>query len=152
MAHKTLVDGTDYEIIGGKTLVDGTTYEIKSGKTLVGGTSYALEFVELLYDFGTIECTTSSRFGYQNILDIVNLPVSPSDCNAIIVDGVTYKMDVVTFVGTVQYCPPGTTQPTTTIDYPFSIEFVSTDGGDKQRRVIVYAYTAGTYNVSIGKV
>ena len=44
MAHKTLIDGTAYEIKGGKTLVNGTGYEIKSGKTLVGGTAYDVGF------------------------------------------------------------------------------------------------------------
>lgn len=45
MAHKTLVNGTAYEITGGKTLVDGTAYSIKNGKTLVGGTAYEVGFV-----------------------------------------------------------------------------------------------------------
>lgn len=44
MAHKTLVNGTAYEISGGKTLVDGTAYSIKNGKTLVGGTVYEVGF------------------------------------------------------------------------------------------------------------
>lgn len=44
MAHKTLIDGTAYEISGGKTLVDGTAYSIKSGKTLVDGTAYEIGF------------------------------------------------------------------------------------------------------------
>ncbi len=45
MAHKTLVNGTAYEISGGKTLVDATEYNIKNGKTLVDGTEYSIEFV-----------------------------------------------------------------------------------------------------------
>lgn len=44
MAHKTLIDGTAYEISGGKTLVNGTAYSIKNGKTLVGGTAYEVGF------------------------------------------------------------------------------------------------------------
>lgn len=44
MTHKTLIDGTDYEIAGGNTLVGGTAYRISSGKTLVGGTSYNVQF------------------------------------------------------------------------------------------------------------
>lgn len=47
MAHKTLVDGTAYEIKGGKALVDGTVYSIKNGKTLVGGTVYEIGFVKM---------------------------------------------------------------------------------------------------------
>lgn len=42
MAHKTLIDGTSYEISGGKTLVGGTEYEIPGGRTLIGGTGYAI--------------------------------------------------------------------------------------------------------------
>lgn len=44
MAHKTLVNGTSYEISGGKTLVNGTAYSISGGKTLVGGTAYKIGF------------------------------------------------------------------------------------------------------------
>lgn len=40
MAHKTLVNGTAYEISGGRTLVNGTGYSIKGGRTLVNGTGY----------------------------------------------------------------------------------------------------------------
>lgn len=48
MAHKTLINGTAYEIKGGKTLVNGTAYEIKGGKTLVGGTAYGIPFVKIV--------------------------------------------------------------------------------------------------------
>ena len=44
MAHKTLVNGTSYDITGGKTLVSGTAYSIAGGKTLVGGTGYDISF------------------------------------------------------------------------------------------------------------
>ena len=44
MAHKTLIGGTAYEIVGGKTLIGGTAYEIKGGNTLVGGTGYEIPF------------------------------------------------------------------------------------------------------------
>ena len=40
MAHKTLIDGTAYEVSGGKTLIGGTAYNIKAGRTLVDGTGY----------------------------------------------------------------------------------------------------------------
>ena len=48
MAHKTKVNGTNYEISGGKTLVNGTAYSIDKGKTLVGGTAYEVGFVALI--------------------------------------------------------------------------------------------------------
>lgn len=50
MAHKTLVNGTSYEISGGKTLVNGTAYSISGGKTLVGGTAYEIGFGQSIGD------------------------------------------------------------------------------------------------------
>lgn len=44
MAHKTLVDNTAYDIIGGKTLIDGTSYSVKNGKVWMGGTVYDVSF------------------------------------------------------------------------------------------------------------
>ena len=44
MAHKTLVNGTVYEVNGGKCLVNGTSYDIKKGRTLIGGTGYDITF------------------------------------------------------------------------------------------------------------
>lgn len=43
-AHKTLVNGTAYDVKGGKCLVGGTSYDIKKGKTLIGGTGYDITF------------------------------------------------------------------------------------------------------------
>lgn len=44
--HKTLVNGTVYEVKGGKCLVNGTAYSIKKGRTLIGGTGYDITFEE----------------------------------------------------------------------------------------------------------
>ena len=44
MAHKTLVNGTAYEVTGGKCLVNGTVYSIKKGRTLIGGTGDDITF------------------------------------------------------------------------------------------------------------
>lgn len=44
MAHKTLVDGTAYEVVGARPFVDGTAYSIKNGKALVDGTAYEISF------------------------------------------------------------------------------------------------------------
>lgn len=46
--HKTLVDGTAYEVKGGKCLVNGTVYSIKKGRTLIGGTGYDIAFEETI--------------------------------------------------------------------------------------------------------
>lgn len=42
--HKTLINGTAYEVKGGKCLVNGTVYNIKKGRTLIGGTGYDITF------------------------------------------------------------------------------------------------------------
>lgn len=44
MAHKTIVDGTVYDIGGGKTMVDRTVYNIQKGKTMVDGTVCEIAF------------------------------------------------------------------------------------------------------------
>lgn len=44
--HKTLVNGTAYEVKGGKCMVDGTVYNILKGRTLIGGTGYDITFPE----------------------------------------------------------------------------------------------------------
>lgn len=42
--HKTLVNGTVYEVKGGKCIVNGTVYNILKGRTLIGGTGYDITF------------------------------------------------------------------------------------------------------------
>lgn len=42
--HKTLVNGTAYEVKGGKCMVGGTVYNILKGRTLIGGTGYDINF------------------------------------------------------------------------------------------------------------
>lgn len=44
MSHKTLVNGTWYDVKGGKCLVGGASYDIKKGRTLIGGTGYDITF------------------------------------------------------------------------------------------------------------
>ena len=44
MAHKTLINGTSYDIKKGRTLIGGTDYDIKKGRTLIGGTGYDIKF------------------------------------------------------------------------------------------------------------
>lgn len=44
MSHKSLINGTAYEVNGGKCLVNGTVYNIKKGRTLVNGTGYDITF------------------------------------------------------------------------------------------------------------
>ena len=42
--HKTLVNGTAYEVKGGKCLVNGTVYSVKKGLALVDGTETEIKF------------------------------------------------------------------------------------------------------------
>ena len=42
--HKTLIDGTGYEVKSGRVLIAGTGYDIKKGRTLIGGTGYDIKF------------------------------------------------------------------------------------------------------------
>ena len=44
MSHKTLVNGTVYEVNGGKCLANGTAYDIKKGRTLINGTGEDIVF------------------------------------------------------------------------------------------------------------
>ena len=59
MSHKTLVNGTAYEVKGGKCLVNGTSYDIKKGRTLINGTGEDIVFSSVSpildeYDWTTI--------------------------------------------------------------------------------------------------
>lgn len=74
--HKTLVNGTAYEVKGGKCLVNGTVYSIKKGRTLIGGTGYDINFepdVSLTWYFNqtlsipvsTTSTTFSTRAHYE---------------------------------------------------------------------------------------
>lgn len=74
--HKTLVNGTAYEVKGGKCLVNGTVYNIKKGRTLIDGTGYDINFepdVSLTWYFNqtlsipvsTTSTTFSTRAHYE---------------------------------------------------------------------------------------
>ena len=97
MAHKTLINGTSYNIISGKTLVSGTSYNITSGKTLVSGTSYNISFdsgpLATLYTDGTFtiqgkkvsESGKTIRNTYKNFSNVMSPdgPWAYSDLNYI---------------------------------------------------------------------
>lgn len=65
MAHKTLIDGTAYEITGGKTLIDGTAYSIKGGRTLIDGTGYDISFGAPLITFGLYDRNSITTYTHQ---------------------------------------------------------------------------------------
>lgn len=45
MAHKTIIDGTSYDISSGKCNINGVKYNINKGKTLINGTGYDINFL-----------------------------------------------------------------------------------------------------------
>lgn len=71
-AHKTIINGTAYEVQGGKCMVDGTVYNILKGRTLIGGTGYDINFepdVSLTWYFNeTIDITSQPDkfWGYSS--------------------------------------------------------------------------------------
>lgn len=84
MAHKTLIDGTAYEISGGKTLISGTVYDITGGKTLIEGTTYEIGFTPRLwqrYELKVIPGTytiTGVNSGKDNYTSLVSKKVYAS--------------------------------------------------------------------------
>lgn len=64
MAHKTLINGTAYEISGGRTLVNGTGYAIGKGKTLVSGTAYEVGFGTAI---GSLPLGTTLSFNVNGV-------------------------------------------------------------------------------------
>lgn len=83
MAHKTLINGTAYEITGGRTLVNGTGYSIDKGKTLVGGTAYEVGFGgvssdgKILDDWATIK--SQKNIGLYSIGNYKPIPLTTGE-------------------------------------------------------------------------
>lgn len=50
MAHKTLINGVSYNVIGGRTLIGGAGYDIVKGRPLVGGAGYDIPFYQPSFD------------------------------------------------------------------------------------------------------
>lgn len=64
MAHKTLVEGTAYNINKGQTLIDGTSYSLNAGQTLIGGTSYGINFSRPVQVTITTRSPATNNWGY----------------------------------------------------------------------------------------
>lgn len=63
-AHKTIINGTAYEVKGGKCMVNGTVYNILKGRTLIDGTGYDIA----LSSAGTkIETLNVGQSVYANV-------------------------------------------------------------------------------------
>lgn len=54
MSHKTIVNGTVYEVKGGKCLVNGTVYSINKGRTLIGGAGYDITLPGVVISVSTL--------------------------------------------------------------------------------------------------
>ena len=133
MAHKTLIDGTAYEISGGKTLIDGAVYEIKNGKTLIDGAVYEVGFNRM------IQITITGYGG---------LGIGYGGSAYATIDGQNYYNSITN--SSIVYVTPGTvitctvaaqgTSETSTISLNGTI-VASVKGGLMTAKTISYSYT-----------
>ena len=93
MSHKTLVNGTAYEVKGGKCLVNGTSYDIKKGRTLIGGTGYDITFAPA-YD------PVFANNTWEQIIEACHNNAVPDTWNVadnkpMTINGVDYQIDII---------------------------------------------------------
>lgn len=91
--HKTLVNGTAYEVKGGKCLVNGTSYDIKKGRTLIGGTGYDITFAPP-YD------PVFANNTWEQIIEACHNNEVPdtwkvADQKPMTINGVNYQIDII---------------------------------------------------------
>lgn len=91
--HKTLVNGTAYEVKGGKCLVNGTAYSIKKGRTLIGGTGYDITFAPS-YD------PVFANNTWEQIIEACHNNEVPdtwkvADQKPMTINGVDYQIDII---------------------------------------------------------
>lgn len=91
--HKTLVNGTVYEVKGGKCLVNGTSYDIKKGRTLIGGTGYDITFAPS-YD------PVFANNTWEQIIEACHNNAVPdtwkvADQKPMTINGVDYQIDII---------------------------------------------------------
>lgn len=103
MSHKTMVNGTAYEIDGGKAMVDGTVYEIDHGVANVDGTAYEVGLasdpvITIIFDLASYEAfgETNYRCG-EVIIGDTNYGQRYAVSNA--VDQCTLTLPVGTVIG-----------------------------------------------------
>ena len=73
-SHKTLIDGTWYDLKAGKCLVGGTAYSVKNGRVLVNSTGYNIPFFIgkiFTVTLGIYEGASSSGNGWSSGLNYV---------------------------------------------------------------------------------
>lgn len=91
--HKTLVNGTAYEVKGGKCLVNGVAYSIKKGRTLINGTGYDITFAPS-YD------PVFSNNTWEQIIEACHNNEVPdtwkvADQKSLTINGVDYQIDII---------------------------------------------------------
>lgn len=91
--HKTLVNGTVYDVKGGECLIDGTWYSIKKGGTLVGGTGYDITFTPS-YD------PVFANNTWKQIIEACHNNEVPdtwkvADQKPMTINGVDYQIDII---------------------------------------------------------
>ena len=91
--HKTIINGTDYEVKGGKCLVNGTVYSIKKGRTLTNGTGYDITFAPP-YD------PVFANNTWEQIIEACHNNAVPStwavgDSKTMTINGVDYQVDII---------------------------------------------------------
>lgn len=92
-AHKTLVNGTVYEVKGGKCLVNGTVYNILKGRTLIDGTGYDITFAPS-YD------PVFANNTWEQIIEACHNNEVPdtwkvADQKPMTINGVDYQIDII---------------------------------------------------------
>lgn len=93
MSHKTIVNGTTYEVKGGKCLVGGTSYDIKKGRTLINGTGYDIAFAPS-YD------PVFANNTWEQIIEACHNNAVPdtwkvADHKPMTINGVGYQIDII---------------------------------------------------------
>lgn len=93
MAHKTLINGTNYEVKGGKCLVNGTVYNILKGRTLIDGTGYDITFAPP-YD------PVFANNTWEQIIEACHNNEVPdtwkvADHKPMTINGVDYQIDII---------------------------------------------------------
>lgn len=91
--HKTIVNGTVYEVKGGKCLVNGTSYDIKKGRTLINGTGYDITFAPS-YD------PVFANNTWEQIIEACHNKEVPdtwkvADHKPMTINGVDYQIDII---------------------------------------------------------
>ena len=91
--HKTLVNGTVYEVKGGKCMVNGTVYNILKGRTLIGGTGYDITFAPS-YD------PVFANNTWEQIIEACHNNEVPdtwkvADHKPMTINGVDYQIDII---------------------------------------------------------